>query len=274
MIEKDRHIDLTDIELQKILDDYAEASLRALEDCAPPDLESRLDATISRLAHNNRRRRIWIRASAAAASIAIIMTAGIGVMRHHQNIPAAVTAEADIPDTDSGSLIPEFPTLASVTSSNEENANQKLATYTPATRMSASSSANVAPRSQSSAFVKSSSFNPSPSVKTKVAPAVRHSENHPVEIISEQLSATPANQQITAAVSASSLTPQLTPSVAIPDNLPLSPSEASVLASSKEISNMRESLDKVNAVFYEARKIASSLSEDVVYAATSSLRSI
>ena len=65
MTEKNIHTDLSDAELQKLLDNYAEASLRSLESCVPPDLESRLDSTISRLAARSRMRRLMIRFSAA-----------------------------------------------------------------------------------------------------------------------------------------------------------------------------------------------------------------
>lgn len=70
------------------IDKLAKASISMLEAHTPADLESRLDAHISRLASRSKMKWRWLKAGSAAACAALLVTAGIRQFHINESTPA------------------------------------------------------------------------------------------------------------------------------------------------------------------------------------------
>lgn len=270
MTEKNIHTDLSDAELQKLLDNYAEASLRSLESCVPPDLESRLDSTISRLAARSRMRRLMIRFS-AAASIAVLLTVGIGYISHQQPLPSpSMTADS----TDKNFMLTAESGLqepGSVYATQQEVASQEenntLISPAPASPIISNGNSEASPAKLPR---KAASHNHIASSKCNEGNVAKSTETIP-----EQQIASIMPEKLPAVVASAELSPRLTLSLDVPATLAGTPSAIfNDRATAMTMNKVKESLEMVNAVFYEARKTASSLAEEVIYAAAAPMRSI
>ncbi len=269
---------IEDLETFSILDEYAEATLLTLEDSSPHDLESRLDSTISALAaHSHRKRTIWMRTVSVAASVAILLTVGIGFVSHqYSSSPSATDEKGQISDTSffASAELPSFPELTletentTIEETNKINKENRISEVSPAHTSAIFASA-------SSSRVK---INNKGVMKNTGSHVAETQDQTPASNLNEQLAVNTVTERLESANASGVLSPQITLSSAVPDQLQTSsdaigkdyqdPSMASTMR------QVMESLNKVNAVFYEARKTASSLSEEMIYAAASPLRSI
>lgn len=222
------------------------STLLSLEERAPAGFEERLDAHISRLAFTKRRKWVWLKAGAAAACAALLVTAGWRVAGSLERIspetPAVKMATADASPAVAQENTIEVETL-------------------PAIRVTEPIGQNHHP------------------TVTGLNVTLKRNRAQGMAKAAQKANGTP---DILTYTLAEASIPGLTANVEIPMSLAdMSQPMTTLLAASEEVvekvvtpittmgatlNNMMEALDFVNAIFYDAHKTASVLSSECLQA--------